>query len=125
MGKKDRKAKSNKPEEIGYEVSSGNIFKDFGYPNPEKAKAKSELAFLIRSIIKKTGLTQEMAANIMGIDQPKVSKITSGRLSEFTLEWLMNCLVSLGFDLEIRPTRKSKQPSIHVDTTDAFKRVCA
>ena len=124
MGKKTGKTK----KQVGLEqitVSSGNVFADFGLPNPEEARAKSDLAFLVRSIIKQKNLTQKQAAELIGIDQPKVSKITSGKLSEFTLEWLMNCLVSLGVDIEIRATKKSHNPSIHVAKTIALKRVYA
>jgi predicted XRE-type DNA-binding protein len=118
MARRDKRPKA-KFEEIEYEIGSGNVFKDFGYKNPEEVQAKSDLAFLIRTNIKKADLTQEMAAEIMGIDQPKVSKITRGKLSEFTLEWLMNCLVALGFDVEIK-TKKSQNPSIHVAKRNAL-----
>jgi predicted XRE-type DNA-binding protein len=114
MAKKIKKIKG-RIEEIEYEKSSGNIFKDFGFPNPEEAEAKAELAYLIRSVIKKKKLTQQQAAKLMDIDQPKVSKITRGILSEFTIEWLMNCLIALGFDIEIKAIKsKSSNPSIHV-----------
>ena len=47
-------------------VSSGNIFADLGYANPEEALAKSELAEQIYAIIKSRKLTQKRAAEIMG-----------------------------------------------------------
>jgi predicted XRE-type DNA-binding protein len=110
-----RTRRKNASEKIEYEVSSGNVFADFGYDNPEEARAKWDLAFLIRSIVKQKKLTQEQAATLMGIDQPKVSKIIRGILSEFTLERLMKYLVLLGYDIEIKPTRsKSLNPSIYV-----------
>ena len=120
MGKTEKKA-NRKDQEIEYEVSSGNVFKDFNYPNPEEAKAKSDIAALIRGYIKKNGLTQEVAAIMMGIDQPKVSKITRGVLHEFTLEWMMNCLLGLGFDVEIKAKESEKpSPSIHFIPALAF-----
>src|SRR3990167_2794002 len=98
-----------------YEVSSGNVFADFGFENPKEANAKSDLALLIGAIIKRRKLTQIKAAELMKIDQPKVSKILRGLLSEFTIERLMNCLLGLGCDLEIKPTMgKAVIPSIHV-----------
>lgn len=109
-----------------YEISSGNVFEDFGYENPQEANAKSDLAFLIRAIIKQRKLTQEKAANLMEIDQPKISKITRGLLSEFTIERLMNYLLALGCDLEIKPTiGKASAPSIHVTRNSVFNRVHA
>jgi predicted XRE-type DNA-binding protein len=127
MGKKAKKSKRKVlPEDIEYEVSSGNLFKDFGYASPEEAKAKWDLAFLIRSIIKDSNLTQEQAAELMGIDQPKVSKITRGIISEFTLERLMRYLVCLGYDIEIKAAhRKSATASIHVGKKSISGRISA
>ncbi len=110
-----------KDHKQNYKASSGNVFKDFNYPNPEEAQAKSDIAALIRGYIKKHGLTQEEAAIMMSIDQPKVSKITRGILHEFTLEWLMICLLGLGFDVEIKAKESSKpSPSIRFTPALAF-----
>ena len=126
MEKKVRKRNKTKisSETPKYELSSGNVFADFGYANPEEAKAKSDLAFLIRSIIKKKGLTQEQIAELMGIDQPKISKIMRGVLSEFTIDRLMKYLVSLGYDVEITAKQsRSLTPSIHVGKINSPKRI--
>jgi len=107
----------NKSEEIEFTVGSGNVYADFGLPNPEDAKAKAELAMLITNIIKRRGMTQQEAAELMGIDQPKVSKIVRGLLSEFSIERLMKFVMSLGFDIEIttKPHKpKTVPPSIYV-----------
>ena len=123
MGKKQKEIK---PEKIEYEISSGNVFSDFGFENPKEANAKSDLALLIRAIIKQRKLTQAKAAALMKIDQPKVSKIMRGLLSEFTIERLMNCLLGLGCDLEIKPTfGKAIIPSIHITKSSCLKRLYA
>ncbi len=116
MAKKVKRTKKTaKPEKIEYELSSGNVFKDFGISSPGEVDTKHDLAMLIRSIIKQKKLTQERAARLMDIDQPKVSKIVRGILSEFTIERLMRYLVALGCDVEIKPTmNKARTPSIHV-----------
>ncbi len=111
-----------KAKKIKYEISSGNVFADFGYENPKEANAKSDLALLISTIIKHRKLTQARAAILMKVDQPKVSKIVRGLLSEFTIERLMNCLLGLGCDLEIKPTfGKAEFPSIHVSKKNIQK----
>jgi predicted XRE-type DNA-binding protein len=128
MAKKVRKRNETTtlPEKPEYELSSGNVFADFGYANPEEAKAKSDLACLIRSIIKETELTQEQVAELMGIDQPKVSKIMRGILSEFTIDRLMKYLVSLGYDVEITAKQsRSLTASIHVGKINSSRRVNA
>ena len=88
-------------EQIEYEESSGNVFADLGIQNPEEALAKAELARQIGKIIKKKKLTQKQAAEILGVDQPKVSALIRGRLRSFSLERLIHFLNELGQDVSI------------------------
>ena len=88
-------------KKIHYEESSGNVFADLGLENPEEALAKSELARQIAKLIKKKKLTQIEAAEILGIDQPKVSALIRGRLRSFSLERLIRFLNALGQDVNI------------------------
>lgn len=97
-----RKNPKKQSEEIEFTVGSGNVYADFGFPNPEEAKTKAELAMLIADILKEKGLTQQQAAELMLIDQPKVSKIIRGLLSEFSIERLLKLILLLGFDIEIK-----------------------
>ncbi len=97
--------------------SSGNIFKDLGFSNPEEALAKAALAAQLYKIIKDRKLTQEEAAQIMGVEQPRVSEIVCGKLSKYTVDRLLRYLLQLGQDIEIcvtTHTRKTSQPSISV-----------
>lgn len=113
----EKRKQKNKTEDIEYTVSSGNVFRDFGLPNPEEAQAKAQLAMAITDIIKENNWTQQQAAELIGIDQPKVSKITRGLLSEFTIERLMRFLINLSYDIELklkRHTTPKTMPAIHV-----------
>lgn len=105
-----------KHESLDYTISSGNVFADFAIPDPEEAKAKAELAMQITAIIKERKLTQQQAADLIGIDQPKISKITRGLLAEFTMERLMRFVLHLGFDIELKLRRHNANtlPAIHV-----------
>ena len=51
-------------------------------------------------------ITQTKAAQILGIDQPKVSTLLSGKLSGFSTERLLRFLNLLGNDVEIRVITK-------------------
>ena len=105
-----------------FERSSGNVFADLNLPNSEEALAKAELARQIHLIIKKKKLTQEKAALTLGIDQPKVSALASGKLSGFSLERLFRFLNELGQDVTINVKPKSrihKKGSISIDTSDS------
>ena len=88
-------------QKCDYTVSSGNVFADLGLPNPEEALAKAELAQKIIVLIRKRGLTQIQAAKLLGVDQPKVSALTRGQLTGFSLERLMRFLLRLGQDIKI------------------------
>ena len=61
--------------------SSGNVFADLGFENPEEMLLKAELVRQISLAIKEKGLNQYQAAEVLGIDQPKVSFLCSKLLS--------------------------------------------
>jgi len=108
---KDQKKKSE------VTVSSGNIYADLGYPNPEECLAKAELTQLIIEAIEEKNLTQKKAAKLMGIDQPKVSALIRGNFSGFSIDRLFRFLLALGMDIFISANphkKKSSEPRIHV-----------
>lgn len=81
--------------------SSGNVFADLGFAEPEEELTKAQLASHIRQVIHRNRLTQVAAAALMGIDQPKVSALLNGRLANFSTDRLMRLLTALGQDVEI------------------------
>ena len=83
------------------EESTGNVFADLELSNPEERLAKAELARKISQIVAERHLTQAEAANLLGIDQPKISALMRGRLGGFSFERLMRFLNLLGRDVEI------------------------
>ena len=97
-----------KKHRVTFEKSSGNVFADIGFANPEREQLKAHLTLQIYRIIKDRGLTQAQAGTILGIKQPHVSALMRNRSGNFSVERLMDFLVALGQDVEItvRPTRK-------------------
>jgi len=93
----------------GYVESSGNVFADLGVRRAEEALAKAELAQKVIDIIRDRRLTQVQAAELLHVDQPKISALTRGRLSGFSIERLLRFLMLLGRDIEI--TVKSRPRS--------------
>jgi predicted XRE-type DNA-binding protein len=81
--------------------SSGNVFADLGINNPEEAMAKADLVLQINKIFKQKHLTQEKAAKLLRIDQPKVSALLNGKLSGFSTDRLIRFLNALGRDVDI------------------------
>lgn len=88
----------------GVEVhrGSGNVFVDLGLADAEKLKIKTGLVIEIRKAMHGLGLTQQAAARRMGITQPKVSDMMRGDFSNLSERKLMDCLIRLGYDIEIK-----------------------
>ena len=93
-------------ERIKVTPSSGNVFADLGFLEPEEELAKAQLAIHIERAIARRRLTQAKAATLMGIDQPKVSALIDGRLGNFSSERLMKLLTRLGQDVDIMISTK-------------------
>src|SRR5580700_7449764 len=91
-------------------VGSGNVFRDLGFPNPEREQIKARLTLQIYRLIKARGLTQSAAGEILGIQQPHVSGLMRGQSGNFSVERLMDFLTALGQDVEIKvkPTRRER-----------------
>lgn len=92
-------------KKIPVTIGSTNIFADLGYPDAEEMLAKAQLAARISEIINQRHLTQKAAADVLGIDQPKISALLRGRLRGFSYERLMRFLVILGYDVQITVIR--------------------
>jgi predicted XRE-type DNA-binding protein len=87
--------------------SSGNVFADLGLPDAEEAKAKAGLAQRITEVIALQGLTQMQAAELLGIDQPKISHLLRGRLTGFSTDRLLKYLTLLDQDVQIIISNKA------------------
>ncbi len=101
-----------KEDKIEFEESSGNVFADLGFPNPELEQLKSSLSFEIFTILKRRKLTQAQAAKVLGIDQPQVSRLKNADFSRFSVERLFSFLNLLGRNVDIHINR-SKDESPH------------
>ncbi|MBE9193138.1 XRE family transcriptional regulator [Gloeocapsopsis crepidinum LEGE 06123] len=94
-------------EEIGVQASSGNVFADLSLDNADELLVKVELAHRISSIITTQRMTQSEAAEVLGIDQPKISALINGKLIGFSTARLFRFLNALGRDVEIVVKPKS------------------
>jgi predicted XRE-type DNA-binding protein len=108
---------------------SGNIYADLGVVHPQEARAKADLAHRIVDIIAARKLTQVQAGKVLGVDQPKVSALMRGRLTDFSIERLLRFLLLLGQNVHIavtaRPHSSRKQPTLQVYTTTGSSKAVA
>jgi predicted XRE-type DNA-binding protein len=92
-------------------VGSGNIFADLGFANPEEELLKAKLVREIRAIIKRKKLTQVKAALLLGLKQPDVSALITGRVGKFSIDRLVRCLGRLDYKVDVvvrhKPARKA------------------
>ncbi|WP_168464593.1 helix-turn-helix domain-containing protein [Wolbachia endosymbiont of Ctenocephalides felis wCfeT] len=63
---------------------------------------KLKLIRVVARLISKKYKTQKKAADALKIDQPKVSQINRSRIEVFSLEYLLNLLVALGQDVNVK-----------------------
>ena len=101
----------------GYEVGSGNVFKDIGVPNAEEHLVKAKLVLKIDAIMKRRRMKQKEAAELFGVCQPDISNMLHGEFRQFSVERLLHFLVKLDQDVEIvvKPHRnRHNPPALHV-----------
>ena len=102
-----------------FETGSVNVFADLGFANPEKELLKAHLTLAIYKLIKERGYTQKDAAEVLGIDQPKVSLLMTNRAGSFSVNKLMDFLTCLDQDIEIHvhpKTGREAQITVHPDS---------
>jgi predicted XRE-type DNA-binding protein len=71
---------------------------------------KAAIARQINIIISDRMLTQQAAADLLGVPQPKISALKNGKLRGFSLMKLMSFMARLGHDVEL--SFKKSQPSL-------------
>ena len=88
-------------ERIAVYAGSGNVYADLGYPDADEMLVKAQLVSKIAEIVRQRGLTQVEAAKVLGLTQPKVSAMLRGQFRGFSERRLIDCLTSLGRDVQI------------------------
>ncbi len=89
-------------------VTKGNVFKDLGFSDEEAVALamRVDLAVEIEKFIKRKKMTQTKAAAYFDVPQPKISKIMSGKVSGFSIEYLVKMAAKAGKTPRISFVRK-------------------
>jgi predicted XRE-type DNA-binding protein len=95
---------------VSHQRGSANVYADLGYKSADEMLVKAQLVTAIAEILAERGYTQTKAAALLGIPQPKLSKMLRGQFRGFSERKLMDCLTLLGRDIDIvvRTTSKRK-----------------
>lgn len=78
---------------------STNVFKDFGFDDVEarELQFRSMLMLILNRYIQNRKLTQQEAAKLLGVSQPRVSNLISGKVDLFSTSTLLLMLEQAGF----------------------------
>ena len=91
------------------QISSGNVFADLGFDDPETELLKADLVIALGDVIKRNGLTQTAAAERLGTTQPKMSLLLRGRTQNVSAEKLMEYLTLMDRQVHIVVTPAAQQ----------------
>jgi predicted XRE-type DNA-binding protein len=86
-----------------HHITKGSVLDDLGFDSETAANLKIRAALMraIESEINIRELTQEQAAKILGITQPRVSDLKRGKMHLFTIDALVNMMLKLGKHIDI------------------------
>lgn len=108
----------SKHKKIEVTEGSGNVFADLGFENPDLELFKSTIVQRITEVIRARKLTQVKAAEILGLDQPKVSALLRGRFGGYSTDRLLRFLTALDQDVQLvikaRPKRAKRPATMSV-----------
>lgn len=101
-------------------ASSGNVFADLGLRDADEKQTRVRLAVAVNQIIAAQRLSQNRAAHLLDINQPKISALANYRLEGFSVERLMRFLNALDRDvgIVIRKKPRSRKSAKIVVTAD-------
>ena len=88
-----------------------SVYEDLKDANADEMLIKARLVTEIADEVKRRGLTQGEASELLGFSQPKLSNLLRGQFRGVSEKKLMECLTRLGRDIEIvvRPAPRSRR----------------
>jgi len=95
---------------IKIQQSTGNVFRDLGFPREEaeNLKVRADLMIQISKLVRSKRLTQAQAAVLFGVTQPRVSDLVRGKIERFSIDTLVAMLGHAGVQVQFTLCRKSK-----------------
>jgi predicted XRE-type DNA-binding protein len=100
---------SNRPQRI-------DVYADLGFPDAGEMLVKAQLVVKIAEILRERGWSQQQAAQVLGLTQPKLSRMLRGQFRGISEMKMMDCLLRLGRAVKIvvGPETESAEERIEV-----------
>ena len=89
---------------IEYEESSGNVFEDIGFDHDTAASLahKIDLVGVLHRFQKERALSQTAFSRLVGIPQPRLSRLYNGKIAGMSTDKLLDAIARLGGHVTIR-----------------------
>ena len=78
-----------------------NVYAELGFKDAGQMLVKAQLVVKIAQILRERGWSQQQAAKVLGLTQPKLSKMLRGQFRGISEMKMMDCLVRLGRGVKI------------------------
>jgi predicted XRE-type DNA-binding protein len=78
-----------------------NVYEQLGFPDAEEMLVKTQLVTQIAEILRERGWSQQQATKVLGLTQPKLSKMLRGQFRGMSEMKMMDCLLRLGRAVKI------------------------
>lgn len=94
---------------------SGNVFRDFGYPDADVRQTKALLGVQIMKILDEENLSTRQAEERTGVSHSDFSRIRQAKFSRFTIDRLITILGLLGQEVEVSITVHRRTETMPVE----------
>ena len=92
-----------KNDDLEITPSTGNVFRDLGFPKAEAEHllVRADLLIQLQKAIASRGLKQAEVAKVLWVTQPRVSDLLRGRIDLFSTDALIDMLARLGIGVRL------------------------
>jgi predicted XRE-type DNA-binding protein len=87
-------------------VRTDNVFLDLGFDEVEAENLRIRSHLMIELVDRIEGMTQVQAAQRLGVSQPRVSHLRTGKINLFTIDALVNMLAAVGITVRLSVTKR-------------------
>lgn len=96
-----------------------SAYEELGFADSGEMLVKAKLVLQISEILRERGWSQQHAAKMLGITQPKLSKMLRGQFRGISEMKMMDCLVRLGREVKIVVGPEKKKATGRLDVVAA------